>query len=298
MVIRAEILGYCMGVRRAVDTVEKAIVDYPNHQIYTLGPLIHNTTALTMLCNKGVKILDDDYPNILQNETKKSVVVIRAHGTPLDVRKNLENFNVTVIDATCPRVSLNQKRSADYARRGYYVFIVGDKTHGEVIALQGAVFPKEKCIVFQNASEAQDFLLHTNIADFKSILISQTTITQDEYDAVKIVLQTAAQDILVFDTICPATRERQNALKNLYNQVNGILVVGGKNSANTRRLYQQAVQLCKTYGKDKLIAHIETADEIPKEFYTLQNIGLTAGASTPDEVIDEVEKNLAKGVCL
>ena len=297
MVIRAKILGYCMGVRRAVDAATNAKKKYPDNDVYTLGPLIHNKTAIQMLKNNGIEILDNKFMPVLENSKKESVVVIRAHGTSNAIKKQIQDAGSIIVDATCPRVLANQKRITDYSKKGYTVFIAGDKSHGEVEALEGSVFGNVECYVLQNQDEATALMQSQDFLGIDSILISQTTITNAEYNAVKSVLEKAIPNITVFDTICPATLERQVSLRDLCTTVDGIIVIGGKNSANTNRLYQIAKEEIANSGVSKPVVHIETASEIPEEFYKLKKIGLTAGASTPDEVIVAVENALHPGGC-
>ncbi len=294
MVIRAKILGYCMGVRRAVDMARQSLFDYPNHKIYTLGPLIHNKTAIANLKENGISILTPSEIHTIDCKKEQTVTILSAHGTPHTLKQELKNAGIVVIDATCPRVLVNQKRIREYSLKGYTVFIAGDKAHGEVFALEGSVANEVECHVFQNAQEAKDFIKANVWNSSKAILISQTTITQDEYDAVSLVLRSAINDLIIFDTICPATLERQDALRSLFEHIDGLIVVGGKNSANTTRLWQIATELSVTQNLNKPVCHIESADEIPEHFYALRTIGISAGASTPDEVIEAVEKALQK----
>ncbi len=292
MVIRAKILGYCMGVRRAVTAAAKAKQNYPDNDVYTLGPLIHNKTAIQMLKNNGIEILDNEFLPVLKESKRDTVVIIRAHGTSNAIKKQIQDVGSIIVDATCPRVLANQKKIADYSQKGYSVFIAGDKSHGEVEALEGSVFDGVECHVLQNEQDAVLLMQSRDFSSIKSILISQTTITNDEYNAVKNVLEKSIPSITVFDTICPATLERQVSLRDLCKIVDGIIVIGGKNSANTNRLYQIAKEEIVASGISKPVVHIETAAEIPQEFFTLKTIGLTAGASTPDEVIVDVENAL------
>ncbi|MBR6215740.1 MAG: 4-hydroxy-3-methylbut-2-enyl diphosphate reductase [Spirochaetaceae bacterium] len=288
MVIKkAEILGYCMGVRRAVETAELACRENPDKKIFTLGPLIHNNSALEVLAEKGVNVLKEDASD-LAADADNSVVIVRAHGVPPLVMENLKSRGVTVIDATCPRVLSSQKRAADYARRGYTVFLAGDKNHGEVVGISGyARASGADCIVIEHKEDAAA-VMHV---PEKSVLLSQTTISRSEYDAIAAVLKAKNDALVVLNTICPATDERQNALIELCKNVDGILVIGGKHSANTKRLLRTAQDLCAH------AALIETAEEIPQEFFALERIGLTAGASTPDFVIDSVETALLEHPC-
>ncbi len=293
-VVRAKVLGYCMGVRRAMEGAHKAAAHKAGGRVWTLGPLIHNKTALDMLASEGVQILkDDDFSQI----GGEDVVVIRAHGVTPAVKADVTGRSKAVVDATCPRVMLSQKRVADFASRGYTVIIAGDKNHGEVTGIAGcaeaAATGDSRCVLVGNRGDAEDFVARVQSGDEplpqRAILISQTTISQSEYDAIAEVLSPAIAGLEVFDTICPATTERQEALADLQGRVDGVLIIGGKNSANTQRLLTSAQRY---FDKAALI---ETADEIPPEFFQLERVGLSAGASTPDEVIDGVERRLQAG---
>ncbi|MCR5762013.1 MAG: 4-hydroxy-3-methylbut-2-enyl diphosphate reductase [Treponema sp.] len=279
-VIRASVLGYCMGVRRAVDAAEKSLQENESfhREIYTLGPLIHNPTVLKNLEDRGLKVLTKEN---LSDAGDSSIVIIRAHGTTPVIMRRLEQASVHVVDATCPRVHLSQKRAAEWSSKGYAVIIAGDRNHGEVTSIIG--FAEEnsvKTFVVQNADDANKISVPE-----KAILIAQTTFSPNEFCKIAEILQSKNNKIEVFNSICSATLERQNALKQLAGQVDGILVIGGKNSANTRRLFETAASLCHA-------ALIENENQIPSEFYEMGIVGITAGASTPDEVIDKTEKEL------
>lgn len=286
-VIRADILGYCMGVRRAVEAAEQAVRDYPDRPVYTFGPLIHNKSALAALEAQGVQVLCADEVPSFKQKTQDSgpVVIIRAHGVPPSDKDALRANGCTIVDATCPRVLVNQKRAADFWKKGYTVIIAGEKDHGEVSGLAGYC---PGCIIVGTGEEAR-LLAKAGNCPRRAVLISQTTISRAEYDAITAALRGAIADLQVFDTICPATTQRQNALLELRGRVDGILVIGGRNSANTRRLFMTAKE-CFSHA-----ALIEQPDEIPSVFYELASIGLTAGASTPDSVIDAVEAALLAG---
>lgn len=277
-----------------MEGAHKAAAHKAGGRVWTLGPLIHNKTALDMLASEGVQILkDDDFSQI----GGEDVVVIRAHGVTPAVKADVTGRSKAVVDATCPRVMLSQKRVADFASRGYTVIIAGDKNHGEVTGIAGcaeaAATGDSRCVLVGNRGDAEDFVARVQSGDEplpqRAILISQTTISQSEYDAIAEVLSPAIAGLEVFDTICPATTERQEALADLQGRVDGVLIIGGKNSANTQRLLISAQRY---FDKAALI---ETADEIPPEFFQLERVGLSAGASTPDEVIDGVERRLQAG---
>lgn len=281
-VIRARILGYCMGVRRAVEGAEKALDSACSKTVYTLGPLIHNPSVMSALQNRGLKILDAEDQNQFASLNGNCIVLIRAHGTTPSVLRSLKKMNVELLDATCPRVHISQKRAAEWSAKGYTVIIAGDKNHGEVTGIQG--FAQEKAVVVQTKEDAMKIQVPP-----LALLIAQTTFSPVEFEEItKIILQ-KNPDTKVFNSICPATMERQKALIELKGKADGIIVIGGKNSANTRRLYETALTVCKK------AALIEDSSEIPKEFYELETVAITAGASTPDEIIQTVESRLKEG---
>ena len=278
-IIRAKVLGFCFGVRRAVELAEQALAAN-NKTVYSLGPLIHNESALADLQRRGLCTVEESDLNTIPDG---STVIIRAHGVAPKVTQALEAKHCKIIDATCPRVKASQKMVERYTSANDYVIITGDKNHGEMIGIAG--FAGKNFIQIQNEEEA----LALNIPDsdkINVILMSQTTYSIKEFQKIQEILCTRFKNITVMNTICPATSERQTALQELCSQVEGVLVVGGKTSANTRRLYQIAAENCKH------AAHIQTADDIPQKFFTLQSVGITAGASTPDNIIDEVESVL------
>ncbi len=284
-ILRAEILGYCMGVRRAVEAAELACAENVNKKVYTLGPLIHNNSALKALEKMGLGVLPPDASG-LPADASDCVVIIRAHGVPPVIMKKLENSKCKVINATCPRVLSSQKRAADFGKKGYTVLLAGDKNHGEVVGISGCARASgAECTVIENHEEAANL----NPLPEQAILLSQTTISSAEYENIANVLKEKIPNLKVANTICPATQERQKALVELCRNVDGVLIIGGKNSANTKRLLRTAQELCPN------AALIETADEIPADFFRLKRVGLSAGASTPDFVIDAVEEALNEG---
>lgn len=285
-----------------MDTAEKALENYCDSPVYSLGPLIHNKAALENLINRGLLMLEDadiaalcadiqHFPayeavhNTSEKQKKPPVVIIRAHGTTPEIRKKLKKTGAFVIDATCPRVLANQRIVKEYAEKKYVIIIAGDKNHGEVTALIGeARAAGAEYRVVQNSEEAAAVAAEPFFSGLPAVLISQTTIGFEEYEAIKEVLCASGAKVKVFDTICPATEERQKALRTLCKKADGIIVVGGKESANTKRLFQTASSLCAH------AVHIERAEELPESFAALKTVGITAGASTPDEIIRDVEK--------
>ncbi|WP_294428168.1 4-hydroxy-3-methylbut-2-enyl diphosphate reductase [uncultured Treponema sp.] len=294
-VIRAEILGFCAGVRRAVLTAQKALDERGSSQVYTLGPLIHNPVALKKLAERNLKVLSEsEIPSIKEND----IVLIRAHGVPPEIEEKLSERGAKVLNATCPLVTKSQKTAAEYAHNGYVIFFAGDKNHGEVVGIEGYARKAAKnagldlnFLLVKNENELEETiknLSHKNIlnTDSKVALLSQTTFSIKTFDEMQSALEKHFPEAKIINSICPATHERQDSLVNLCSKVDGVIVIGGKNSANTNRLYKTAADLCK-----KAVL-IETPDEIPEDFLNLDTIGITAGASTPDDTIDAVEEKL------
>ncbi len=276
---KADVLGFCFGVRRAVEYAEKALEDYSGKKVYSLGPLIHNEIVLENLKSKGLEILSEDD---LEKVESQSVVIIRAHGVSPDVTKALEDKNCVIINATCPRVNANQITVQKASSKGKTIILTGDSNHGEVKGVAG--YAQGKFILLQNEQDA----LSLKEDEGQAILLSQTTFSPLLFEKISKIVGEKYKNLKINNTICPATKERQDSLIDLCSRVDGVLVIGGKNSANTIRLFQTAEKNCAH------AAHIQSAEEIPQEFFTFKRVGITAGASTPDVIIEQVEKALTK----
>lgn len=274
-VILAEVLGYCMGVRRAVDSAYHSLEENSGKKVFSLGPLIHNQAALDALGEKGLNVLQE---SDIEKISADSIVVVRAHGIPPETMGRLEDRKCIVVNATCPRVLASQKNAKRYGEQGYTVILAGDKNHGEVVGIAG--FAGDKFILVESRIDAEKIPVFG--PDEKAVLLCQTTFSQEEFSQIAEVLSEKINGLKVMNTICSATRERQEALQKICPEVDGVLVVGGKNSANTRRLFQIAEENCSK------AALIETYNEIPESFFSLEKVGITAGASTPDSVIQKV----------
>jgi 4-hydroxy-3-methylbut-2-enyl diphosphate reductase len=261
-----------MGVRRALDIVEKTLRENPRVPVYTLGPLIHNGRVVEEFRARGVIPIED------VARASGGIVVIRAHGIGPGQKKEIESRGLRLIDATCPHVRRVQERVRRSAERGAHVVIVGDAGHGEVKGIRG----------YAGASTVLSTPEEAEIIELPSpcIVVSQTTFKRAEYGRICRVLESRRPDIEVFETSCESTETRQEGLLKLAEKVDAILVIGGKSSANTRWLYQTAVQT----GKPSW--HIEGAADIPRGIGRYAVAGISAGASTPDAVIEEVENRL------
>jgi len=297
-VVRAKVLGFCMGVRRAVDLTSME-ARKGTGKVYTLGPLIHNPRVLAELKEIGapsVNSLDE-----IKKLNKNCSVVIRAHGVKPSTEIELHNIGAYVVDATCPNVKASQLKAEELARAGYCLFLAGEANHAEIEGIIGyahsgglsADLYSCFCEAVSNAAEAGKAAkkLYGINSNAKTALIGQTTISEKEYLAISEAVRMFFPNLEVINAICLATKERQDALRDLLDLVDGVIIAGGKESANTRRLFA----IAKESGKPSVL--IEDASEISielsKEFLKLKTIGLCAGASTPDSVIDEIETKLA-----
>ena len=275
-IIIAKTSGFCMGVRRAVEMV----LDTPGKHtepIRTYGPLIHNPQVLEVLESKDVSILEE------MPDKGDGTILIRAHGVPPDTKAGLKDCGFNVLDATCPRVIRVQTIIRKHAQKGYASIIIGDKDHPEVIGLLG--YAGDKGYVAATIEELEALPAFEN-----AIIVAQTTQNTEFFDRVKSWAATHHGHYKIYETICGSTELRQAEVKRLAESVDVIIVVGGQTSGNTRRLYEIA---CKT-GKPAY--HIETENDLEtidiKVLSAARQIGLTAGASTPNWIIKKVYKAL------
>jgi 4-hydroxy-3-methylbut-2-enyl diphosphate reductase len=280
-IIRAAAMGYCTGVRRAMEIASKEAA-HTSSPVFTEGRLIHNLKALESLKERGVRELDGDLYGLIGGAT----VVLRAHGVSPKREAELSARGAKIADATCPKVKKNQLKARSLAKDGFHVFLVGEKSHAEIIGLMGYA----DCIAVENAAEARlsaKKLFHENPRS-KTAIIGQTTLSTDVYLSAAAAIREVFSNVCVIDTICPATKDRQDAVKKLCASVDAVVIVGGKESANTRRLFH----IAETSGKAAYL--IETAEELPPSVFAYDMVGISAGASTPDEIIDEVENRLLR----
>lgn len=246
-----------------------------NLKIYTDGPLIHNSQMLANLHSEGIAECDN------ATSLQEGVLLIRAHGISPDRRRTLNNLPLSLVDATCPDVARIQGLIRKYTRIGYHILIFGDAGHPEVEGLQGYTEGKGHLL-----AKPADVDLLPDLHPF--CLVAQSTQFTTAFNEIANAVLRRFPDTLVIDTICPATKQRQEELLELVKSVDAIVVIGDKASANTMRLVELA-------GKNKPTFHIQTADQLnPKDFVKYNVVGLTAGASTPDFIINDVQKYMAE----
>jgi 4-hydroxy-3-methylbut-2-enyl diphosphate reductase len=275
-ILIAKTSGFCMGVRRAVEMVLDAPEQHAN-PIFTYGPLIHNPQVLSLLQSKDITILDE-IP-----DQGSGTVLIRAHGVPPTTKQGLKEANFRVIDATCPRVIKVQTIIRKHAKKNYAAIIIGDKDHPEVIGLLG--YARQKGHVIGTMEELEALPAFEN-----AIIVAQTTQNTQFFDAVKNWTAANHPHYKIYNTICDSTARRQAEVKRLAETVDAVIVVGGRNSGNTRRL----TEIARETGKPAY--HIESETDLKaidlEVLSSARHIGITAGASTPNWIIKKVYRAL------
>jgi 4-hydroxy-3-methylbut-2-en-1-yl diphosphate reductase len=274
-IVRARTLGFCSGVRRALKLALEAAAEGP--PVYMLGELVHNGRVSRRLKALGAKILDEAS---IESIEPGAHVIIRSHGVAPDLLTRLERAEAHIVDATCPKVRANQKAAAAYAKDGYTVVVAGDRGHGEAL---GVAAHAPGSVIVSNPEEADALDLRGDI-----VLIAQTTLSQGEYAAIRASLLLKKPALKEHGGLCAATADRQEALAELCSQVDAIVVIGGADSANSRRL----AELARALGKPCWL--VEEPKDLPEEAASYERVGLTAGASTPEEDIDEAEAILKR----
>jgi 4-hydroxy-3-methylbut-2-enyl diphosphate reductase len=267
-IVVARYAGYCYGVERALRITEEAL-EAAEGPVASLGPIIHNPSVVGQLVERGVKVVET------AGEAAAGTLIVRTHGVPPEVVEGARALDLTLVDATCPFVAVAQRKAASLREAAYTVVILGERDHPEVAGLEG--FAGEGAVVVEDAAG----LPLAQLRGKRVGVVVQTTQTRANLASVAAALAPVARELLVFNTICDATEKRQSAACELAAEVEVVVVVGGRNSANTARL----AQLCRAI--ESRTYHIESAAELePAWFDGSRRIGVTAGASTPDEEIE------------
>ena len=276
----AKTAGFCFGVKRAVDTVYQQIEQYRGEKIFTYGPIIHNEEVIKDLRSHGVEVLNDE------EELKTAdadVVVIRSHGVAKYIYDILEERGITCVDATCPFVKKIHKIVAEKSAEGSYIVIVGNGEHPEVQGIRG--WAGEQVTVVQTAEDAERFELPDK--DQKVCIVAQTTFNYNKFKELVEIISKKRYDIVVLNTICNATKERQTEARQIAARVDAMVVIGDKRSSNTQKLFEICKEEClNTY-------YIQTLDDLDiNQLRSVESVGITAGASTPNKIIEEVQNNV------
>ena len=277
-VIVAKTAGFCFGVKRAVEQVYEQI-EKAERPVYTFGPIIHNEQVVEDLAQKGVRVIDTEE----ELETvRDAIVIIRSHGVGKHIYDLLERNGVTVVDATCPFVKKIHRIVQEQQAAGRRVIIVGNPDHPEVQGIRG--WGDEGTLVVENADQIENLPVSTKD---KLCVVAQTTFNYNKFQDLVEKFEKKGYDILVLNTICNATNERQAEAAEIAKTVDAMIVIGGKHSSNTQKLFEICKGVCKnTY-------YIQTLADLDSDsFRSIQCVGITAGASTPNKIIEEVSKHV------
>ena len=281
-VVVAESAGFCFGVKRAVEKVYEQIQNNTAHKkIYTYGPIIHNEQVVKDIEEKGVTVINsiDEL-----KEIKDGIIIIRAHGATKEVFDIIQQQQLTLVDATCPFVKKIYQIVQEEQKKGKHSIIAGDASHPEVQGIRG--WSGDEVTIIGDEKDALQFALRK---DKPVCIVSQTTFNYNKFKYLVEIISKKGYDINVLDTICNATHQRQAEAKKIASKVDVMIVIGGRHSSNTQKLYE----ICKNECNNTY--YIQTLDDldlsnIKEDSY----VGITAGASTPNNIIEEVHTNVRK----
>lgn len=276
----AKSAGFCFGVQRAVDSVYKELEENSG-KIYTFGPIIHNEQVVEDLNKKGIEVID----TVEQlKKIKEGTVVIRSHGVAKEIYDILEQQKLKMVDATCPFVKKIHNIVLDESNNGKTVIIIGNDNHPEVEGIKGWV--NGEVIVINKEEQIEKLSLPEQT---KACIVSQTTFNHNKFKYLVEIIRKKGYDITVVNTICNATHVRQVEAQKISSKVDGMIVIGGKNSSNTQKLYD----ICRNECENTF--YVQTVKDLNlHELKSLKSIGITAGASTPKNIIEEVRTECQK----
>ena len=283
-VVLAKSAGFCFGVKRAVnmvyDEIGKSVDGGGSIPIYTYGPIIHNDEVVKDFASKGVTLVKDlsELAHL-----SKGKIIVRSHGISRAEYEEMEQYGFTVVDATCPFVRKIHKIVDEHSKQGEYIIIIGNPTHPEVCGIRGWVNGDDVSII-ESKEEAENFALSS---DKKVCIVSQTTFNYNKFQDLVEIVSKKGYNISVLNTICNATEERQTEALEIAKKVEAMIVIGDKHSSNTQKLFEICNTECeKTY-------YIQTSKDMDYSLLeSVNNVGITAGASTPNNIIEEVSKNV------
>ena len=275
-VLLAKTAGFCFGVKRAVDTVYQQVEENKDCKIYTFGPIIHNDEVIKDMQAKGVTVLEgeEDLP-----KAKNGIVIIRSHGVPKRICDRMDELGIQYVDATCPFVKKIHKIAMEKAEEGAFLVVIGNPVHPEVEGIMG--WAGEDAAVISTAEEAEHL---TVPEDRKICVVAQTTFNYNKFKELVEIISKRRYDISVLNTICSATKERQTETARIADRVDAMIVIGDKRSSNTQKLFEICKNACNnTY-------YIQTLDDLNvNQLRSVETVGITAGASTPNNISEEVQ---------
>lgn len=275
----AKTAGFCFGVKRAVETVYEQVEKCIDEKIYTFGPIIHNDEVIKDMQSRGVEVIrsEEELKNL-----NSGVVIIRSHGVPKRIHTILEERGISCVDATCPFVKKIHRIVERESEAGKHIVIIGDASHPEVQGIKGWV--KGDVTIIKTEEEAEQFVMPS---DKPVCVVSQTTFNYNKFKYLVEIISKKSYDISVLNTICSATKERQTEAESIAKEVDMMIVIGDKHSSNTQKLFEICRNACNnTY-------YIQTLDDLDmNQLKSVQTVGITAGASTPKNIIEEVQNNV------
>ena len=275
-VVRAESAGFCFGVEKAMEIACQEIEQSAGKKIYTFGPLIHNEEVVKDLKSKGVDVVESVEE---LEQLKEGKVIIRSHGVSRDIYNLMDENHISCVDATCPFVKRIHRIVEKESALGKRIVIIGNDGHPEVEGIKG--WCTTPVTVVEKPEEAESFSCGM---DEKICIVSQTTFNYNKFKDIVEIFEKKGYDISVVNTICNATEERQNAARELAAKADVMIVIGGKHSSNTRKLYE----ICKSECENTHF--IQTLDDLNLDLpKSVRLVGITAGASTPNNIIEEVQ---------
>lgn len=276
----AKSAGFCFGVQRAVDSVYKELEENSG-KIYTFGPIIHNEQVVEDLNKRGIEVID----TVEQlKKIKEGTVVIRSHGVAKEIYDILEQQKLKMVDATCPFVKKIHNIVLDESNNGKTIIIIGNDNHPEVEGIKGWV--NGEVIVINKEEQIEKLSLPEQT---KACIVSQTTFNHNKFKYLVEIIRKKGYDITVVNTICNATHVRQVEAQKISSKADGMIVIGGKNSSNTQKLYD----ICRNECENTF--YVQTVKDLNlHELKSLKSIGITAGASTPKNIIEEVRTECQK----
>lgn len=277
-VILAKSAGFCFGVHRAVDTVYER-TDKKN--VYTYGPIIHNEEVVKDLESKGVKAISD-ISDIDTGVDGNATVIIRSHGVSKSVYDSIRSKNYEIVDATCPFVLKIHRIVEEESAKGKQIIIIGNEKHPEVEGIMG--WSHSPVMVVDSVEKAEELQVD---GQKEVIIVSQTTFNYNKFKELVEIIEKKSYDVSVLNTICNATKERQTEARSIAETVDAMIVIGDKHSSNTQKLFEICRKACNnTY-------YIQTLGDLDlNQLGSVETVGITAGASTPNNIIEEVQNNV------
>lgn len=280
----AKSAGFCFGVKRAVDTVyEQLEMSAAERQpIYTFGPIIHNEEVVRDLEEKGVTVLES-VEELEERAAHGGTVIIRAHGVEKGISEKIKELGYTLVDATCPFVLKIHRLVEKHSAEGAQIVIIGNEKHPEVKGIKSWSLDPHTAVI-ATPEEAEKYQAESGK---KVCIVAQTTFNYNKFQDLVEIISKKSYDVSVLNTICGATRERQTEARSIAEEVDAMIVIGDKHSSNTQKLFE----ICKGACKDTY--YIQTLDDLDlNQLGSVETVGITAGASTPNNIIEEVQNNV------